>query len=107
MRTHTRIHTHTHAQVGMEAEDIQGLTSVTEDLEKALKMAPNSPYALFSLASVFHRMASVHQSMQLLESARLKFEDAVQKFPNYTDGLILYAMVCVHVFSSVCVYARV
>ena len=58
-------------------------------------MAPNFPYASYSLASTYHRIAGLLQSVQTLELARDKFEDAVKKFPNYVDGLVLYALVSV------------
>ena len=93
---HTHIHTHTHTQVSLEGDDMNGLSTVSEDLEKAIKLAPNCPFALYSLASTYHRIAGIHQSMQLLESARIKFEDAVRKFPNFVDGLILYSMVSIY-----------
>ena len=69
-------------------------------------MAPTSPYASYSLASTFHRIAGMHQSMQMLESARQKFEDAVKKFPNYVDGLVLYALVRERVCVCVCMHAH-
>ena len=58
-------------------------------------MAPNFPYACYSLVSTYHCIAGVLQSVQTLELARNKFEDAVKKFPNYVDGLVLYALVSV------------
>ena len=82
-------------QVGLESEDPQGLNVVSEDLEKAVKMAANFPYASYSLASTYHRIAGLLQSVQTLELARDKFEEAVKKFPNYVDGLVLYALVSV------------
>ena len=82
-------------QLGLESEDPQGLNVVSEDLEKAVKMAPNFPYASYSLASTYHRIAGLLQSVQTLELARDKFEEAVKKFPNYVDGLVLYALVSV------------
>ena len=63
-------------------------------------MAPNFPYASYSLASTYHRIAGLLQSVQTLELARDKFEDAVKKFPNYVDGLVLYALVSVKVFTK-------
>ena len=58
-------------------------------------MAPNFPYASYSLASTYHHIAGLLQSVQTLELARDKFEDAVKKFPNYVDGLVLYTLVSV------------
>ena len=63
-------------------------------------MAPNFPYASYSLASTYHRIAGLLQSVQTLELARDKFEDAVKKFPNYVDGLVLYALVSVKVLEE-------
>ena len=82
------------SQTGLESDDVQGFTAAADDLERALRMSPGSPFILYSLASTYHRIASVHQSVQLLESARLKFEEAVAKFPSFVDGIILYALVC-------------
>ena len=58
-------------------------------------MTPNFPYASYSLVSTYHCIAGLLQSVQTLELARDKFEDAVKKFPNYVDGLVLYALVSV------------
>ena len=58
-------------------------------------MAPNFPYASYSLASTYHCIAGLLQSVQTLELARDKFEDAVKKFLNYVDGLVLYTLVSV------------
>jgi len=38
-------------------------------LKKATSLAPNSPYALYSLALAYHRAASMSQSPQLLNQA--------------------------------------
>ncbi len=77
----------------MDTEEPQAFLSVLDDLERALKMAPESPFILYSLASTYHRIAGASQSMQQLELARVKFDEAVKKFPNYVDGLILYSLV--------------
>ena len=97
--THTATHTliHIHSQVGLETEDPSQLTTVVQDLEKAVAQAPDFPYAQFTLASAYHRMAGVQQSMQLVETARVKFNDAVKRFPTFADGLVLYALVRVRV----------
>lgn len=82
-------------QLSLESEDPQApLGTLVEDLEKGLSLAPTSPQAAYLLASAYHRMAGLQQSMQLLETAKTKFGEAVQKFPNFGDGLLLYAMVC-------------
>ena len=80
-------------QVSLETEDLTNLQSVISDLSKAVSSAPDHPYPLYSLASSFHRLASVNQSMQLIEAARTKFQEALKKFPKFADGLILYALV--------------
>ena len=80
-------------QVSLETEDVMNLDSVIDDLSKAVKAAPDQPYPLYSLASSYHRMASVNQSMQLVETARSTFQNALNKFPKFADGLILYALV--------------
>ena len=80
-------------QVSLETEDLSNLNSVISDLSKAVSSAPDQPYPLYSLASSFHRLASVNQSMQLIETARAKFQEALKKFPKFADGLILYALV--------------
>ena len=56
-------------------------------------MSPNSAHAAYSLASTYHRMAGMTQSMQTLEIAKAKFEEAGGRFPNFADGLILHSMV--------------
>ena len=64
-----------------------------EDLKEALVRMPESAYAAFSLATAYHRIASMNQSMQLLSQATAKFEEASKKFPDFTDGMVLYALV--------------
>ena len=56
-------------------------------------MAPNSPHAAYSLATAFHRIAGMTQSMQTLQQAKAKFDEARGKFPEFADGLILYSLV--------------
>ncbi len=80
-------------QVGLETEDSHAFMTVVDDLERALKMAPESPFMVYSLASTYHRIAGATQSMQQLELARVKFEEAMKKFPVFVDGLILYSLV--------------
>ena len=63
-------------------------------------MAPNFPYACYSLVSTYHCIAGLFQSVQTLELARDKFEDAVKKFPNYVDGLVPYTLVSVKVYTK-------
>ena len=82
-----------HVQVSLETEDLTNLQSVISDLSKAVSGAPEQPYPLYSLASSFHRLASINQSMQFIETARSKFQEAFKKFPKFGDGLILYALV--------------
>ena len=94
--THTHTHTHTHSlpKIILEtAEDPNQLSKCIDDLEKAIRMAPNSAHAAYSLASAYHRLAGMTQSMQVLETARIKFEENRGKFPNFADGMILYALV--------------
>ena len=102
MHTHTNTHnvhahTHTqtqmHTQLNLESEDLQLMPSVISDLEAAITIAPNSPYAAYSLASSYHRLAGLNQSVQILETAQMKFREAMQKFPTYADGLVLHALV--------------
>ena len=87
---------------------MSNLDSVVEDLTKAVERAPQQPYPIYSLASSFHRLASISQSMQLIQTARIKFQEALRKFPTFADGLILYALVrtqyciLVHLFSCTC-----
>ncbi len=82
-------------QLVLESEEQQSFTStVVEDLEKGQSLAPTSPQAAYLLSSAYHRMAGMQQSMQLLETARGLFTEAIQKFPDFGDGLLLYAMVC-------------
>ena len=95
MHTHTNthnVHAHTH-QLNLESEDLQLMPSVISDLEAAITIAPNSPYAAYSLASSYHRLAGLNQSVQILETAQMKFREAMQKFPTYADGLVLHALV--------------
>jgi tetratricopeptide (TPR) repeat protein len=80
-------------QVCLESEEMSNLDSVVEDLTKAVERAPQQPYPIYSLASSFHRLASISQSMQLIQTARIKFQEALRKFPTFADGLILYALV--------------
>ena len=89
------MHTPTHSrQILLEtAEDPSQLSTCIDDLEKATKMAPSSAHAAYSLASSYHRMAGMAQSMQTLEKAKVKFEEARGKFPNFADGMILHALV--------------
>jgi import receptor subunit TOM70 len=79
-------------EVSLETEEAMNLDSVIDDLSKAVSAAPDQPYPLYSLASSYHRMASIQQSMQLVETARSKFQNALNKFPKFADGLILYAL---------------
>ena len=76
------------------------LQSVISDLSEAVRAAPDQPYPLYSLASSYHRLASINQSMQLIESARTKFQEALKKFPKFADGLILYALVHLYVHAG-------
>ncbi len=79
----------------LESEEQQaGIGTVVQDLEKGLSLAPSSPQVAYLLASAYHRLASMQQSLQLLETAKTKFSEAVEKFPNFGDGLLLYSMVC-------------
>ena len=80
--------------MSLETEDVTNLDVVVDDLTKAVNAAPDQAYPLYSLAASFHRMASMKQSVQLVETARSKFEIAFKKFPKFADGLILYALVC-------------
>ena len=77
----------------LESEDVSNLDLVVEDLTKAVERAPDQPYPIYSLASSFHRLASISQSLQLIETARLKFQEGLRRFPSFADGLILYALV--------------
>lgn len=90
-------------QVSLETEDVSNLDTVISDLSKAVVSAPDQPYPLYSLASSYHRLAGINQSMQLIETARSKFQDALKKFPKFADGLILYALVSLSpVLCTVC-----
>ena len=80
-------------QVVLESEEMTSLDTVVEDLTKAVGRAPDQPYPIYSLASSFHRLASISQSMQLIETARAKFQEGLRRFPAFADGLILYALV--------------
>ena len=96
LHTHTHTHTHTHIHHKIILETAEGpdqLSKCINDLERAIKMAPNSAHAAYSLASAYHRLAGMTQSMQVLETARTKFEENRGKFPNFADGLILHALV--------------
>ena len=73
--------------------DPQALEGVVEDLKKTVRIVPQCGYAAFSLATVYHRLAGMGQSMQMLSQATRGFEEAYSKFPTFTDGMILYAMV--------------
>ena len=86
-------------QVSLETEDVSNLDTVISDLSKAVIAAPDQPYPLYSLASSYHRLAGINQSMQLIETARIKFQDALKKFPKFADGLILYALVYYNQFT--------
>ena len=78
------------------AEDPSQLQTCIEDLEKAVKMTPKSAQAAYNLASTYHRLAGLTQSMQTLELARNKFNEAGKIFPDFADGLILHALVSEH-----------
>ena len=56
-------------------------------------MCPNSAHTAYSLASTHHRLAAMAQSIQMLETARAKFDEARGKFSDFADGLILQALV--------------
>lgn len=87
--------------MSLETEDVTtNLDTVVDDLTKAVNAAPDQAYPLYSLAAAYHRMASMKQSMQLVETARSKFQDAFKKFPKFADGLILYALVRMYNCSS-------
>ena len=75
------------------AEDPTKLSACIDDLERALEMSPNSAHAAYSLASAYHRMAGMTQSMQTLEIAKAKFEEARGRFPDFADGMILHSLV--------------
>ena len=74
-------------------EDPAKLSKCIDDLERALKICPNSAHAAYSLASTYHRLAGLTQSVQTLEMSKAKFEEARGKFPDFADGLILHSMV--------------
>ena len=78
-------------------EDPKSMETVIEDLKKALELEPLSAYAMFSLGTAYHRVASIMQSAQMLSMATSTFEEASKKFPTFVDGLVLYAMVCIYV----------
>ena len=85
---------------------MEQLNSSLTDLEKAVKMAPHSAHAAYSLASSYYRMAALNQSMQLIEMAQMKFEEALLKFPDYYEGLVQHAMVRVVWYLHTCnIYA--
>ena len=67
-----------------------------EDLKKALVLVPESAYAMFSLGTAYHRVASMTQSTQMLSMATSTFTEAAEKFPEFVDGIVLYAMVCLY-----------
>ena len=69
------------------------MKAVIEGLKKAISLAPQSAYALYSLATAYHRLAGMSQSEQILGEAINTFNKAYGKFPEYGDGLVLYAMV--------------
>ena len=75
------------------SEDIESMKVVVVSLEKATTMAPESPYALYSLAEAYHRLGSLIHSEQILNKAVNVPDKAIEKFPDYGNGLILYAMV--------------
>lgn len=72
---------------------MDGLSSCIGDLEKAVSLTPTSGHASYLLATACFRMACVAQSMQMFTKAGSLFEEARKKFPDFVDGLILYAMV--------------
>ncbi len=71
----------------------QDLEAAVEDFQRALEKVPDSEYAAFSLATAYHRLAGASQSEQLLAQTTARFEEAAAKFPTFTDGMVLYAMV--------------
>ena len=72
---------------------MNGLSSCILDLEKAVSMAPKSGHAAYLLATAYFQKACLAQSMELFTKAGSQFEEAIKKFPDFVDGLILYAMV--------------
>ena len=81
-----------HLESASKPEDLE---SAIADLKRAVDKAPESSYAAFSLATAYHRMAGVSQSEQLLAQTTARFEEAAARFPTFTDGMVLYAMVCI------------
>ena len=69
------------------------MKGVVKDLKKATILAPQSAFALFSLATAYHRVAKMMQSKLILIKAVSTFKEAFIKFPEYGDGLVLFAMV--------------
>lgn len=75
------------------AADLNGLSLCIADLEKAVNLAPKSGHAAYLLATAYFRKACLAQSMQLFTKAGSQFEEAIKTFPDFVEGLILYAMV--------------
>jgi tetratricopeptide (TPR) repeat protein len=80
------------ARVLMESDDPNEVLKARDDLEYALRLSPSTPHILYCYGSVYHRAALLTQSMQLLEDAKSKFEEAYQTHPSCVDGLILYSL---------------
>ena len=75
------------------SDDAESMKVAVESLEEATTMAPESAYALYSLAEVYHRLGGLMQSEQMLNKAVNIFEKAAVAFPEYGDGLVLRAKV--------------
>ena len=73
--------------------DASVLHSGIDTLEKVLERVPDCPFATFTLATSYHRLAGMTQSQLCLQQAMSKFEEGSKKFPEYVDGMVLYAMV--------------
>ena len=101
-------------QTNVESEDPKVLVSAQEDLKRVLSLAPNTPLVYYYLGLVVHRTGMVFQNLQLAQSVRAGlnpqlmpmtevvqlseeaadwFKKGYEKFPNCSEGLVVYAMV--------------
>ncbi|XP_050416577.1 mitochondrial import receptor subunit TOM70 [Patella vulgata] len=61
------------------------------DFDQSIKLNPSFPTSYVQRAHAVHKTGIVYQKPSALDEATKLFAEVIQKFPNYSDGFLMYA----------------
>ncbi|KAK6964452.1 mitochondrial import receptor subunit TOM70 [Biomphalaria glabrata] len=79
---------HHHGQQLLQLEKID---EAIAKFDKSIKLSPNFPTSYVQKYYAIHRKAIVSENLSCLSDAKTGFEKTIEKFPDCSDALILYA----------------